>query len=134
MASIRFLVLACLILIPGVLRAEEPADAVRALLPWTRDIIGKPFFIGRACEAVLQQGGPWRESDRIVPAALRQLNDYLGHRPVAVLRTKDPRKGYLIQDSSGFGGCDRCTKWVRKIDFRKAWFIHPPKKIRNRGL
>lgn len=43
------------------------------------------FFIGRAMEAVLQQGGPWDEIDRIVPAAIRKLNDYVGFRPVAVL-------------------------------------------------
>ena len=43
------------------------------------------FFIGRAMEAVLQQGGPWNEIDRIVPAAIRKLNDYVGFRPVAVL-------------------------------------------------
>ncbi len=48
----------------------------------------QPFFVGRVCEAVLQQGGPWQETERIVPAAIRQLNDYLGHRPVAVLRTE----------------------------------------------
>lgn len=48
----------------------------------------QPFFVGRVCEAVLQQGGPWLESDRIVSAAIRQLNDYIGHRPVAALRTE----------------------------------------------
>ncbi len=43
------------------------------------------FFLGRAMEAVLTQGGPWSEVERIVPAAIAQLNDYVGHRPVAVL-------------------------------------------------
>ncbi|MEZ6077611.1 MAG: hypothetical protein R3C56_18670 [Pirellulaceae bacterium] len=43
------------------------------------------FFLGRAMEAVVMQGGPWSETDRIVPAAIAQLNDYVGHRPVAVL-------------------------------------------------
>ena len=43
------------------------------------------FFLGRAMEAVLSQGGPWTEAERIVPAAIAQLNDYVGHRPVAVL-------------------------------------------------
>lgn len=52
--------------------------------------IFQPFFLARACEAVLQQGGPWDESERIVGEALGALNDFLGHRPVAVLRT--PRK------------------------------------------
>jgi hypothetical protein len=60
----------------------------------TEEALFHPFFIGRGCEAVLQQGGPWHQSDRIVPAALRQLNDYLGHRPVAVLRTEQKIQPY----------------------------------------
>ncbi len=60
----------------------------------TEETLFHPFFLGRACEAVLQQGGPWHESDRIVPAALRQLNDYIGHRPVAVLRTEQKIQPY----------------------------------------
>ncbi len=43
------------------------------------------FFLGRVMEAVLQQGGPWSEVDRIVEDTIRQLNDYVGYRPVAVL-------------------------------------------------
>ena len=54
----------------------------------------QPFFVGRVCEAVLQQGGPWKQPDRIIPAALHQLNDYLGHRPVAVLRTEQKIQPY----------------------------------------
>lgn len=54
----------------------------------------QPFFIGRMCEAVLQQGGPWNERERIIPAAVRQLNDYIGHRPVAVLRTEQKIQPY----------------------------------------
>jgi hypothetical protein len=54
----------------------------------------QPLWIGRMCEAVLQQGGPWQESDRIVPAAIHQLNDYLGHRPVAVLQTEQKIQPY----------------------------------------
>ena len=54
----------------------------------------QPFFVGRVCEAVLQQGGPWNQPDRIIPAALHQLNDYLGHRPVAVLRTEQKIQPY----------------------------------------
>ena len=45
----------------------------------------KPFFLARVFEAVLSQRGPWSEVSRIVGGALRQLNDYVGHRPVAVL-------------------------------------------------
>lgn len=44
-----------------------------------------PFFLARLFEAALQEGGPWTEADRIIPAALRRLNDFVGHRPVAVL-------------------------------------------------
>jgi hypothetical protein len=43
------------------------------------------LFLGRAIEAVLQQGGPWEDATRIVSGAIRQLNDYVGYRPVAVL-------------------------------------------------
>jgi hypothetical protein len=49
--------------------------------------IWRPFFLGRVFEAILEQGGPWDESPRIIDAAIARLNDYLGHRPVAVLRT-----------------------------------------------
>jgi hypothetical protein len=62
----------------------------------------QPFFIGRVCEAVLQQGGPWDQVDRIIPAVLRQLNDYLGHRPVAVLHTDQKIQPYAHE-------------WVRPI-------------------
>jgi hypothetical protein len=53
----------------------------------------QPFFLVRACEAVLQQRGPWQEGDRIVEGALNQLNDYVGHRPVATLENK--RRGEI---------------------------------------
>ncbi|MEM8735065.1 MAG: hypothetical protein AAGG44_12620, partial [Planctomycetota bacterium] len=43
------------------------------------------YFLGRAMEAVLQQGGPWSERERVVHGAIRRLNDYVGYRPVAVL-------------------------------------------------
>jgi hypothetical protein len=49
--------------------------------------IWRPFLLGRVFEAILQQGGPWDESQRIVAGAIAKLNDYIGHRPVAVLRT-----------------------------------------------
>ncbi len=54
----------------------------------------QPLFIGRVCEAVLQQGPPWDETGRIVNGAVHQLNDYLGHRPVAVLRTEQKIQPY----------------------------------------
>ena len=68
----------------------------------TDESLFQPLFIGRVCEDVLQQGGPWDESDRIVTGAISQLNDYLGHRPVAVLRTRQKIQPYAHE-------------WVRPI-------------------
>jgi hypothetical protein len=53
----------------------------------------QPFFLARACEAVLAQRGPWDETDRIVRSTLKQLNDFAGYRPVAVLEGR--RRGEL---------------------------------------
>ncbi|MFO1020438.1 MAG: hypothetical protein U0903_07050 [Planctomycetales bacterium] len=44
-----------------------------------------PFLLGKFCEAILSQGGPWSEEGRILNGAIHQLNDFIGHRPVAVL-------------------------------------------------
>ena len=68
----------------------------------SEETLFQPLFIGRVCEAVLQQGGPWDETDRIVRGAIAQLNDYLGHRPVAVLRTQQKIQPYAHE-------------WVRPI-------------------
>ncbi len=46
----------------------------------------QPFFVGRVCEGLLAEGGPWNETERIIDGTLRRLNDFVGHRPVAVLR------------------------------------------------
>lgn len=54
----------------------------------------QPFFLVRAFEAVLAQRGPWQETDRIVASALKQLNDYVGYRPVAVLETRQRGEPY----------------------------------------
>lgn len=43
------------------------------------------LFLGRAIEALLKQGGPWDQLDRIIPGAIEELNDYVGYRPVATL-------------------------------------------------
>ena len=48
----------------------------------------QPYFLARVCEAVLAQRGAWNETARIVGGALKLLNDYVGHRPVAVLENK----------------------------------------------
>jgi hypothetical protein len=92
-------------------RSTEQAEAVLALvfgrvLPGyrlhhrdllfhqTEEFLFQPFFIGRTCEAVLRQGSPWNEIDRIVPGVLQSLNDYLGYRPIPVLRTRQKIQPY----------------------------------------
>lgn len=62
----------------------------------------QPFFIGRFFEAVLSQGAPWGEHERVVQGAISRLNDYVGHRPVAMLRTASRREPYAHE-------------WVRPI-------------------
>lgn len=54
----------------------------------------RPLFVGRAFEALLEQGGPWNETERIVVGALDMLNDYLGYRPIAVLESERPMEPY----------------------------------------
>jgi hypothetical protein len=48
----------------------------------------RPLFFARVCEVVLRQGPPWDASQGIVEASIRQLNDYIGYRPVATLETQ----------------------------------------------
>lgn len=63
---------------------------------WHRDLLFhqeepflfNPFFIGRACEAVIQQGPPWDDVPRLVAGAIDNLNDYIGHRPVPSLESR----------------------------------------------
>jgi hypothetical protein len=54
----------------------------------------QPFFLARVFEAVLAQRSPWQETDRIVRGALKQLDDYVGYRPVAVLETRQRGEPY----------------------------------------
>lgn len=48
----------------------------------------RPLFLGRAFEAILSQGGPWDEIERIISGSLELLNDYIGYRPVAALESQ----------------------------------------------
>ena len=82
------------------IRPRRCSAGVRRLLPAYRQFhedllfhqtdenLFQPFFIGRACEAVLAAGRAVGRSGPDRAAARAQLNDYLGHRPVAVLRTR----------------------------------------------
>jgi len=54
----------------------------------TDETLFRPLFVGRVCEAVLRQGPPWTENDRIVSGAVALLNDYIGHRPIAALESQ----------------------------------------------
>jgi hypothetical protein len=54
----------------------------------------RPLFAGRAWEALLSQGPPWDEADRIVAGALKSLNDYIGYRPVAVVESGQQMEPY----------------------------------------
>lgn len=58
-----------------------------------RDLL-QPFFLARVLEAVLSQGSPWSEQQRIVDGALKQLNDFVGYRPVAVLESRPRGEPY----------------------------------------
>jgi hypothetical protein len=54
----------------------------------------QPFLVARVVESVLLQGAPWSDVDRITAGAIKHLNDFLGHRPVAVLETGQQMQPY----------------------------------------
>ncbi len=58
------------------------------------ELLFQPFFIARVCEAVLAEGPPWEQTERIVRSVLNRLNDFIGYRPVAVLRTGQQMQPY----------------------------------------
>lgn len=76
------------------LPAEYLAFHRELLWHQTEENLFRPFFLARGCEAVLAQGAPWEEADRISSGAIKQLNSFIGHRPVAVLRTTRAMEPY----------------------------------------
>lgn len=58
-------------------------------------VLFQPFFIARVFEAVLQRGSIWDDKQHLIEATLTQLNDFLGHRPVAVLESDQKIEPYL---------------------------------------
>ena len=56
-----------------------------------------PFFLARSCEAVLKQGAPLDDPERIVAGALALLDDYVGYRPIALLETR-PNTEYFAHE------------------------------------
>ncbi|MBX9624760.1 MAG: hypothetical protein K2X82_13215 [Gemmataceae bacterium] len=83
-AQARAAVDAALVKLPGAYRTHH-ADL---LAHQTDAALFAPYFLARCCEAVLRQGPPWDEPERIVGGALTLLNDYVGYRPIAVLETR----------------------------------------------
>ena len=51
------------------------------------DIVS-PFFLGRVCEAVLQEATDWNDPNQVVEASIRRLNDFIGYRPIATLENQ----------------------------------------------
>jgi hypothetical protein len=56
--------------------------------------IWQPFLLGRAMQSLLRLGSPWDELDRLVDGSLDELNDFIGHRPLATLRTSQRMEPY----------------------------------------
>jgi hypothetical protein len=54
----------------------------------------RPFALGRAMQVLLRLGSPWDQLDRLIDGALDELNDFIGHRPVATLRTPQRTEPY----------------------------------------
>ncbi|HWG44586.1 MAG TPA: hypothetical protein VN688_17550 [Gemmataceae bacterium] len=57
-----------------------------------RDVFG-PFFLVRVFEAILTQRGTGTDEDAVT-AVLGQLNDFVGHRPIAILETRPQGEPY----------------------------------------
>ena len=62
----------------------------------------RPFFLGRAARRSCSKAGHGTRPSASCRDAISQLNDYLGHRPVAVLRTQQKIQPYAHE-------------WVRPI-------------------
>jgi hypothetical protein len=59
-----------------------------------RELFG-PFFLARVFEAVLiQRASVEAEADALVAAVLARLNDFVGHRPIAILETRPQGEPY----------------------------------------
>lgn len=63
-----------------------------------REVFGA-FFLARVFEAVLQtrsagEGNPSHDQDATVVAVLARLNDFVGHRPLAILETRPQGEPY----------------------------------------
>ena len=53
-----------------------------------RKFLFNSFFFAKALQVVLKAGEPWNEVDRIVTFGISELNNFIGHRPVATLESQ----------------------------------------------
>jgi hypothetical protein len=99
-----------------------------------------PLFIGRTFELVLREEKPWDNLDEITGNVITKLNDFIGHRPVAVLENDRKLEPYpherlrpiplWIREVGPETGryqklIERTIEVLRKTDpdiLRSAWF------------
>ena len=84
---------AILELAPQVLAAYRAHHADLLAHLADRDIFG-PLFLARVLEALLVERAAGGENESIVPAVLSRLNDFVGHRPIAILETRPQGEPY----------------------------------------
>jgi hypothetical protein len=93
-----------------------------------------PLFLARLLEAVLEEGAPWDDSPRIVSGCIDRLNDFLGHRPVAILENGRKMEPYaherfrpvpLYIQAVGAG----CGRYHNLISHTLKFFEETPKAI-----
>jgi len=60
----------------------------------TDDSLFRPLWIGRVIEAALRQSSLWDQPEAATAAMLREVNDYVGYRPVPVLETEQKMQPY----------------------------------------
>ena len=76
--------------------AMLPNQLIPAYKSFHHDVLGhltdaellQPFFVARMLESLLASGGTWEQTDKIIPATIEKLNDFLGYRPIATLENK----------------------------------------------
>ncbi|MGL4593798.1 MAG: hypothetical protein ACRCUY_03610 [Thermoguttaceae bacterium] len=58
------------------------------------DLIFNSFFLARAFDAILSQKTPWTSIDAVTRAAILELNDFIGYRPVPILEGIEKHQPY----------------------------------------
>lgn len=73
-----------------------PGQLIPAYRAYHQDILGnlsdsellQPFLVTRMMECLLASGGNGEPPEKVIPAAIDKLNDFLGYRPIATLENK----------------------------------------------